>query len=100
MHGGVDLLAQDLLGAAALTAVVSLLPGCSDDSSSNKNSLTGSFVDSAVQGLRYQAEPSGLKGLTNADGNFRYRAGDTDDRLQRGIHLTINGIAATLRNSG
>ena len=30
----------------------------------------------------------------------RYRAGDTDERVVQGIHLTINGIAAGLRNSG
>jgi phosphoenolpyruvate carboxylase len=30
----------------------------------------------------------------------RLRSGDTDDRVVRGIHLTINGIAAGLRNSG
>ncbi len=30
----------------------------------------------------------------------RYRAGDSDDRTERGILLSINGIAAGLRNSG
>jgi phosphoenolpyruvate carboxylase len=30
----------------------------------------------------------------------RYRAGDRDPRVVQGILLTINGIAAGLRNSG
>jgi phosphoenolpyruvate carboxylase len=30
----------------------------------------------------------------------RHRAGDRDERIVEGIHLSINGIAAGLRNSG
>ena len=30
----------------------------------------------------------------------RYRAGDTDDAIKLAIHLTINGVAGWLRNSG
>ena len=30
----------------------------------------------------------------------RFRAGQTDERVKRGIHISINGIAAGLRNTG
>ncbi len=30
----------------------------------------------------------------------RYRSGKLDDRARRGIHISINGIAAALRNTG
>jgi phosphoenolpyruvate carboxylase len=31
---------------------------------------------------------------------LRYRAGETDERVQESIHLTINAVATALRNSG
>jgi len=30
----------------------------------------------------------------------RYRAGETDERTRQAIHLTINGVAVGLQNSG
>jgi phosphoenolpyruvate carboxylase len=30
----------------------------------------------------------------------RHRSGDADEQVVQGIHLSINGIAAGLRNSG
>jgi phosphoenolpyruvate carboxylase len=30
----------------------------------------------------------------------RYRAGQTNERVRTGIHISINGIAAGLRNTG
>ena len=39
--------------------------------------LQGVFVDSPVQGLGYTAIPSGLSGLTDANGQFNYNPGDT-----------------------
>lgn len=38
--------------------------------------LRGVFFDFPVQGLRYEASPSGLYGLTETDGGFHYRDGD------------------------
>ena len=38
--------------------------------------LTGVFVDAPTKGLVYKALPSGLTGVTDFDGKFKYRDGD------------------------
>ena len=38
--------------------------------------LGGTFVDSPVQGLGYSTTPSGLSGLTDANGRYNYNPGD------------------------
>jgi len=38
--------------------------------------LTGVFVDAPTKGLVYKALPSGLSGVTDVDGKFKYRDGD------------------------
>jgi len=30
----------------------------------------------------------------------RFRDGESDERIKRGLHISINGIASGLRNSG
>lgn len=37
---------------------------------------TGNFIDSPVGGLEYEAKPSGITGVTDDDGSFRYVDGD------------------------
>ncbi|MFX1767846.1 cellulase family glycosylhydrolase [Paraburkholderia sp. A1RI-2L] len=39
--------------------------------------LSGTFVDDPVQGLYYEASPSGQKGATDSSGTFHYVSGDT-----------------------
>lgn len=43
---------------------------------SQPQTQTGVLTDSAVYGANYQASPSGLSGVTNGQGEFRFRAGD------------------------
>lgn len=44
---------------------------------SGVNALTGTLSDSVVKGVSYSASPSGLRGMTGANGEFSYLAGDT-----------------------
>jgi len=55
-----------------------LLVGCGGSSSSSVSSddtLTGYFIDAEVEGVGYETT-SGLKGITDKNGKFRYRDGD------------------------
>ncbi len=52
--------------------------GSTDTGSNNGGSteLTGTFIDSAVSGMRYETS-SGLKGTTDTNGAYQYKTGDT-----------------------
>lgn len=56
--------------------VAMTVAGCGGGSDSTAATLTGIFSDDPVQGLTYVTS-SGLEGVTDADGKFQYRAGDT-----------------------
>ena len=61
-----------------LTAVVSalVLAGCGGEGSEGTTTaLTGTFVDSTVEGLQFKTS-SGLTGTTNEHGQFTYQTGD------------------------
>jgi hypothetical protein len=61
--------------AAATTAAASLVvAACGGDNDHPVQS--GVFFDSPVKGLYYEASPSGQTGMTDANGTFRYVAGD------------------------
>ncbi len=59
------------------------LAGCGGGSSSNTDSSTGVFVDSAVQGVAYQTTTQ--SGTTNALGEYEYAAGET-------VTFSIGGV--------
>lgn len=42
----------------------------------SSETLTGYFIDAAVEGLEYEATPSGKSGTTDANGTFEYSQGD------------------------
>ena len=69
--------------------------GRSDECKTHRSSLAGlALVLSlglALVSAGYPIMPTALK---------RHRAGDADENVITGIHLTINGLAAGLRNSG
>jgi len=67
--------------------VVTALSGClSGGGSGSTNSLeTGIFIDSPVSGLEYRT--ASREGVTNADGAFSYRRGETLTFSLGGVEL-------------
>ena len=51
-----------------------VLAACSSGSDDDDPLLKGRFIDSAVEGLRYEADSH--SGMTDSEGRFSYRAGD------------------------
>ena len=59
----------------AVALISSCGGGSSDSDTSTETVLTGRFVDSAVSGMRYRTATR--NGITNANGEFTYLAGET-----------------------
>lgn len=58
-----------------LTLVAALtLTACLDGDSDSDKKQTGQFIDSAVQGVRFQTESQ--EGVTDEEGNYDYKAGE------------------------
>lgn len=71
----------------ALAAVVSLLAACGNDSSTPTTTpASGTLTDAAIAGVSYRTS-SGLSGVTDADGKFRYNPGDTVTFLLGALEL-------------
>ena len=65
-----------LIGAAMLLAACNSGGNGGGSTSPAAATLSGVFVDGPVQGLGYSATPSGLSGVTDANGQYSYRSGD------------------------
>jgi hypothetical protein len=57
---------------------------------------TGTLTDAQVQGVSYSAAPSGVSGVTNAQGEYSYRTGDTVT-FRLGT-LTLGSVVASFAN--
>jgi hypothetical protein len=62
----------------ALTALaMALLASGCGGGSNGASTQTGNFINSPTKGIRFVASPSGLTGVTDENGQFTYRDGDT-----------------------
>lgn len=66
----------DRLVVIAASALIAACSGGGGGAAPAAGSATGTLTDAAVQGVSYSATPSGITGLTNAQGEYRYDPGD------------------------
>lgn len=66
-----------ILITSATVALIFTACGGGGGSSSDSATKIGVFLDSAVEGLKYECQSSGLSGKTNAKGEYNYKDGDT-----------------------
>src|SRR5262245_8147940 len=83
-----------LMGLVLLVTIGSCSSGGGGDEDSDTHPvaapLQGVFVDSPVHGLAYSATPSGLSGVTDANGQFNYMPGD---RVTYNLFGRVIGVA-------
>lgn len=60
------------------------------------DTATGTLTDAQVQGVSYSAAPSGIAGITNAQGEYSYNPGDTVS-FRLGT-LTLGSVVASFAN--
>ena len=71
-------------GTVASANITNIQVSCASNQPASK--LTGYLIDAPVNGVFYQASPSGLSGTTLNDGSFTYQSGDT-------INFTVLGVS-------
>ena len=79
-------------------SIALILSACSSNSNDTQTTdgiKSGRFIDAPVQGLKFTSLPSGLTGITNAEGTFQYKENDdTTFTLGNGTPISIGTVKA------
>ena len=68
--------AKFALSVSFLAMLASCGGGGGGGGASSSTTYSGQFIDAPTKGLTYTSSPSGLTGTTDANGTFRFQAGD------------------------